>query len=209
MKAIVGLGNPGRAYARTRHNAGFWVIDRLEEVLSGGRDPAVRRRAGRKASQPAKRLSKSVGIVTQWADCELLLVKPQTYMNESGLAVRELVEAYRVPVDHLLICVDELALPPGTIRLRAKGSAGGHNGMRSIINYLGTQEFSRLRIGIGSVPPGVRGADYVLDAPSPVEKEAIRAACDAAASAALLWAEEGIEAAMSRYNGNVIEHPRP
>lgn len=185
MKAIVGLGNPGIKYEKTRHNAGFWVIDEIARRLG----VAV------KSSQAHSLVAKA-----RWAGEDLLLAKPVTYMNESGQAVQAIMRQYALVPSEILVVYDDLDLTPGVIRLRAKGRAGSHNGMRSIINYLGTQEFPRLRIGIGPVPEGERGVDYVLGTPGEAEWSKLAGAVDAAASAALEWAARGVEAAMSRYN---------
>lgn len=185
MKAIVGLGNPGEKYRLTRHNAGFWLIDQIAEE------------AGVSVRRPEAQ--SLVGIATIGND-QVLLVKPQTFMNQSGVAVRDLFRKYGLGPGDLLLCYDDLALPPGTIRLRAKGSSGGHNGIQSVINYLGTQQFARLRIGIGPVPPGRSGADFVLAEPPPAERRALEAAIQLGAQAAYTWASNGIDLAMSRYN---------
>lgn len=185
MKAIVGLGNPGSKYEKTRHNAGFWVID------------AIARRLGVAVNRSQAQSLVGAG---RWEGEEFLLAKPVTYMNRSGEAVRDLARQYGLSPDAILVVYDDLDLVPGVIRLRAKGRAGSHNGMRSIINYLGTQEFPRLRIGIGPVPEGERGVDYVLAAPGEAERARYDAAVEAAAMAALTWAAHGVEAAMSRYN---------
>lgn len=185
MKAIVGLGNPGAKYEKTRHNAGFWVVD------------AISKATGIRLSE--RRDGGMVGMGNYEGET-LLLCKPLTYMNQSGRCVRALADRHKIaPVD-ILVIVDELALPPGTIRMRAKGSAGGHNGVRSVINSLGVDHFPRLRIGIGSVPDGMAGVDYVLAAPAPAESEAIQRAVEMASKAALVWALGGVEAAMSQYN---------
>jgi peptidyl-tRNA hydrolase, PTH1 family len=185
VKAIVGLGNPGPKYDKTRHNAGFWVID------------AIAGRLGVAVDQPA---AKSLLALTAWEGVELLLVKPLTYMNASGEAVSAIARRYQLVPEEILVVYDDLDLVPGVIRMRAKGRAGSHNGMRSIINYLGTQDFPRLRIGIGPVPDGVRGVDYVLGTPAKDEWARLQAAVEAAAQAALTWVVDGVEAAMSRFN---------
>ena len=185
MKAIVGLGNPGTKYERTRHNAGFWVVDAVSKAtgirLSARQDHGV------------------TGLGT-FEGASILLCKPQTYMNNSGRCVRALADRYGIAPTDILVIYDELALPPGTIRMRAKGSAGGHNGVKSVINSLGTDHFPRLRIGVGSVPEGMAGVEYVLAAPTPDELEKIEHAVDVASRAALCWVMDGVEAAMSQYN---------
>ena len=147
MLIVVGLGNPGREYARTRHNVGFDVLDVLSE-------------------KTGIQLTKSAmhGLIGEgFARGEkLVLVKPQTYMNLSGQCVTELVSWYKQPMDRLLVVYDDIDLPLGKLRLRASGSAGTHNGMRSIIGLLGAQDFPRLRVGVGSRPEGWELADWVL-----------------------------------------------
>ncbi len=186
MRVLIGLGNPGAKYANTRHNAGFWVIERLAEQLG------VTVRSARDHSHIGE---------ASWSGHDLVLVKPQTFMNRSGEAAEALRRSYGVGPEEIMVIYDDLALEPGVIRLRAKGSAGGHNGIKSIIHYLGTEYFPRLRVGVGEVPGGVRGVEYVLCAPGPDELPLIDRAVDAAVLAALCWIEEGVEKAMSRYNG--------
>lgn len=183
--AVVGLGNPGPAYAQTRHNAGFCVVDQLAQQLH---------------LRLTKRRWESLVAATSIDDKRLLLVRPQTFMNESGRAVSALMHWYRLPESHLLVVYDDLDLPPGSLRLRAKGQAGGHRGMASIIAALGTQAFPRLRIGIGH--PGDRDAviSYVLGVPTGQERERLQQAVAVAAEAVLCWLREGIDQAMTRYN---------
>ena len=147
MWMIVGLGNPGREYARTRHNVGFDVIDVLSEKLG----ISVNR-------------SLMHGLVGDgfFGGEKVMLVKPQTFMNLSGQCVSELVSFYKVPMDRLLLIYDDIDLPLGKLRLRLSGSAGTHNGMRSVIGLLGRQDFPRLRVGVGSRPEGWELADWVL-----------------------------------------------
>lgn len=186
VKMIVGLGNPGDRYANTRHNVGFWVIDRLAARLRIAVDEGMAHALVGRAHAEGE---------------ELLLVKPQTYMNDSGRAVRALLERFGLRPDEILIVYDDLALAPGTLRVRAKGSSGGHNGVKSVINYLGTEAFPRLRIGIGAVPEGVRGVDYVLGVPPKEEAALLQAAVEAACDAILTWVREGIERSMAQWNG--------
>lgn len=183
MKLIVGLGNPGKRYERTRHNLGFLVVDALAATLGIRLD-----------KEECRALT---GVAHRGG--RLMLAKPQTYMNNSGEAVAALVRYYQIEPADMLVVYDDLALPPGQLRIRSKGSAGGHNGLRSIIHYLQTQEFPRLRIGIGPVPPGWTGADYVLSA-FPEDDPALRPAVERAAEAALFWVDQGIEKAMQCYN---------
>jgi len=187
MKLVVGLGNPGAEYDRTRHNAGFMAIDRLVERHAAG--------------QPAR--AKFHAAVTEAAlpgAGKALLIKPTTFMNRSGLAVAEAVNFYKLdPAEDLLVIVDDVALPVGAIRLRAAGGDGGHNGLGDICRALATVDYARLRVGID--PPGpVPQRDYVLRRFTPEQAEAMGPALDRAADAAELWAREGAEAAMNRFN---------
>lgn len=188
MKLVVGLGNPGTQYANTRHNVGYQVVDLLAHRLN---------------VSVAKKEAKSLTGEAPWAGTTLLLAKPQTFMNASGEAVRALVDYYRIALHDLLIIYDDLDLPPGRIRMRTKGSPGGHNGIRSIIDYMHTDLFPRLKIGIGAVPVGTSGRDYVLSCFRPEEVSLIEDACFAAAEAALLWVDFGVEKAMSVANAPV------
>jgi len=184
VQVIVGLGNPGSKYAETRHNAGFFVIEELAKRLNA---PAPRTRF--KAQVWEARIG----------DRRIVLVEPQTYMNESGLSVREVVNWYHTPLDQVLIVVDDLDQPFGQIRLRAKGSAGGHNGLKSIFAETGSQEIPRLRIGIG------RGANqtiaHVLSRFSPEERAELDGIVGRAADAVQLWMERGTYDAMNQING--------
>ena len=185
MKAAIGLGNPGARYAETRHNAGFWVIDRL---------------AGRLEARVNQAQDEALVGRGRYGGEELLLAKPQTFMNESGRAIAALARRYGLVPDEILVIYDDLALDTGVLRMRAKGSAGGHNGVKSVIHYLGTESFPRLRIGIGAVPAGMQGVEYVLGVPGKEERTRLEAAVDAAVQAVLAWVGEGIERAMSRVN---------
>lgn len=185
---IVGLGNPGREYAATRHNFGFMIADELA------------RRAGASGSKHRFKAEIAEGRLN---GRKLVLVKPQTYMNLSGHAVREVAQWYRVPVERILIIVDDLDQPFGQIRLRAKGSAGGHNGLKSIFAQLGTTEVPRLRIGIGRTSS--QAISHVLSRFSPEEQAALPGVIDEAADAAELWARKGIYEAMNLVNGRAKE----
>ena len=186
MKLIVGLGNPGSEYEATRHNAGFMLLARLVQRhgLTG-----IRARFH------------SAAIEGQIGGDKVLLLQPQTFMNKSGLAVGEAVTFYKLdPTADLLVVVDDVALSVGTIRLRARGSAGGHNGLGDIERVLSTREYARLRIGID--PPGrAPQRDYVLGRFSPQQRQELDPALDRGCDAAELWIAQGIEAAMNRYNG--------
>lgn len=180
---IVGLGNPGAKYAQTRHNAGFMVIDRLGQDING----------------TSRERFQGQLLETVRNDETLVLLKPLTYMNSSGQSVAQVARWYKILPERILIVYDELDLPFGTIRIRPKGSAGGHNGLASVIKELGTSEIPRLRIGIGRPTRGTTVA-YVLSRFFEEERKAVPAIIDLAAEAALTWLDEGIEAAMNRYN---------
>lgn len=184
-KVVVGLGNPGRQYADTRHNFGFFVVDELARRTNA---PTSRKRM--KAEISESRLGND----------RLVLVMPQTYMNDSGLAVREIARWYKVRNEDLLIIVDDLDLPFGQIRIRSRGSAGGHNGLKSIFAELGTQEIPRLRIGIGR--GGRHAIAHVLSRFSAEEKAELPDVIDRAADTVELWATKGIIEAMNVTNGS-------
>lgn len=185
---IVGLGNPGREYAATRHNLGFMVADELTR---------------RAHADGSKRRFKAEIAEGRLAGARLVVVKPQTYMNLSGHAVREVAQWYRVAVDRILVIVDDLDQPFGQIRLRARGSAGGHNGLKSIFAQLGTTEVPRLRIGIGRTSS--QAISHVLSRFSPEEHAALKRVIDEAADAAELWATKGVVEAMNLVNGRARE----
>jgi PTH1 family peptidyl-tRNA hydrolase len=187
VKAIVGLGNPGRRYEGTRHNVGFAVLDLLAQ-----------RRGLAFESAPAE------ALVAKWrrpaAETELvLLAKPLTFMNASGQAVGDLVRYFKIPPGDLLIVVDEAALPLGRLRLRRSGSAGGHNGLKSIIQHVGS-EFPRLRLGVGRGDPKWDLADHVLSTFEPEERQVVEEAVVRAADCVEAFVELGVDAAMNRYN---------
>jgi len=184
VKLIVGLGNPGREYRWARHNLGFLLLDELsrEHQIPLGR-----------------RGLKSVYGRGRIARAEVILAKPQTYMNLSGDAVGSLAHFYKIPPDKVLVIFDELDLPLGTIRLREKGGAGGHNGMKSIINHLG-QEFPRLRLGIGRPPGKMPPAAYVLQDFGPDDLPLVAEMLNEAVRAVETFIQEGINLAMTRHN---------
>jgi len=186
VKLIVGLGNPGIQYQFTAHNLGFLTLDRLAERWNIAVDNRqCRALTGRK----------KVGCD------EVLLAKPETYMNLSGLAVRELVQEYEInPQSDLLVIYDELDLPFGSVRIRTRGSSAGHNGMVSIINALGTQEVPRVRLGIAPDHPVKDGAGYVLAPFKRSQYKAVDELLEAAADAAESVLGDGIQAAMNRFN---------
>ncbi|MBI4513097.1 MAG: aminoacyl-tRNA hydrolase [Gemmatimonadetes bacterium] len=188
MKVVLGLGNPGSQYARTRHNVGWWLADHLAARWAV---PSFR------SWGPALVAGARVGDEPVW------LAKPLTYMNRSGIAARWLCESAPV-LDisrDLLVVVDDVALPPGRARFRPKGSAGGHQGLLSIEEHLGTREYARLRIGVGAPPPRSDLADWVLSPfDTPEDEEGVLALLPALAEGVEVWVREGIERAMSRYN---------
>lgn len=153
MYLIAGLGNPGKQYEKTRHNVGFMAIDQIADALSISVN-----RLGHKAIY-------GDGIVNGE---KVILIKPQTFMNLSGESIRSFADFYRIPAENVIVIYDDMALPVGKIRIRERGSAGGHNGMRSIISHLGTQEFPRIRVGIGEPPHS--GVDFVLSTFSKEER---------------------------------------
>lgn len=187
MFLIAGLGNPGRQYEKTRHNMGFDTIDELIErhrIPQGG---------------IAHKAMYGKGMI---AGEKVLAVKPLTYMNLSGEAIREYVNYYKMdPETELIVIYDDIDLEPGQIRIRKKGSAGGHNGIKSIIAQIGTQNFYRIKVGVGAKPKGWDLADYVLGRFSSEERELVdKAICDAADAVEMIL-KDGIEAAMNHYNG--------
>jgi len=184
MKLIVGLGNPGRPYAQTRHNAGFRVVDRLARRWQIG--------------LTRQKFSAQMGDGTI-AGHHVILLKPTTWMNRSGQAVAEASRFYKLALEDLLVISDDLDLPIGRIRLRAGGSAGGHKGLADIIACLGTDEFARLRVGIGRPDDG-DAVDYVLSPFRPEQLAIAQQAEARAAEAAETWTAQGIQAAMNKYN---------
>jgi PTH1 family peptidyl-tRNA hydrolase len=191
VKIVVGLGNPGNSYAGTRHNAGWMVLDRIAD------------RAG--WSGRARARDGAAAVRGRYGDIDLVLVKPTTYMNLSGLAVRKILAREHASLADLLVVVDDFALPLGRLRMREEGSAGGHNGLRSIIAEMGTQKFARLRVGIGE--PVRDGKDHVLSRFTPDEQGVLELALDAAADAVEDWAREGPSRAANRWNAWRIPDP--
>ncbi len=185
---IIGLGNPGLRYARNRHNVGFQCVRRLAAVHG---IPLERRE---------KRALLGKGTL---CGQPVLLALPQTFMNDSGSSVAPLVRFYHIDLPRLLVVYDDLDLPLGALRLRPAGGSGGHKGMRSIIQHLGSEAFPRLRIGIGRPPGRMDPADYVLQDFGPAEKPILEETLERAVAAIETWLSEGIEKAMDRYN------PRP
>ena len=203
-RLVVGLGNPGPDYAGTRHNAGFLAVDRLAARLGVDLDPRSAAEAARsfvaEAPLPPDPDADPDAVGDRLPAAAVALAKPLTFMNRSGQAVAALLERYGLGPADLLVVYDDLALPLGALRLRGKGGAGGHNGVQSVIEALGSTEFPRLRVGVGdSFPPGGQ-VDYVLSPFDDAEREAAEAALDAAAEAALTFARSGLQAAMNRHN---------
>jgi PTH1 family peptidyl-tRNA hydrolase len=187
---IVGLGNPGPRYAANRHNVGFRCLDRL----ASAHDLAFDKRQKRAR----------VGLGTIYGR-RIILARPQTFMNESGRAVAPLARFYQVEMERLLVVYDDLDLPLGTVRLRPEGGTGGHKGMRSITEHLGSQSFSRLRLGIGRPPGRMDPAAYVLQDFSVEDQPLVQDMLERAVTAVETWLREGIEAAMSRHNRGLEE----
>jgi PTH1 family peptidyl-tRNA hydrolase len=191
VKLIVGLGNPGSQYAETRHNLAWMVLDRVAD------------RAG-KAGRGRDRDASSV-LEIRAGGQELVLAKPQTYMNDSGRAVRRLLQSYHVPLVDLLVVADDFALPFGKLRFREAGSHGGHNGLRSIIADLNSEKFSRLRVGIGE--PGRGAVDHVLSRFSADESARLPILLDASAEAVETWVRQGTSKAANRFNSWDLQAP--
>jgi PTH1 family peptidyl-tRNA hydrolase len=184
VKLVVGLGNPGPEYAETRHNLGFKVIEALAEAL--GIDVKRRRFGARLGEGP-------------YAGGKVILMKPWKMMNHSGQCVATAVGFYQLDLRNLLVISDDRALEPGVIRIRARGSAGGHNGLADIIEKLGTDEFARCRVGIGQCP-GALAVDYVLGRPAPQERPRLNQAVLRARDAVLCWLQFGLDRAMNEFN---------
>lgn len=194
MYLIVGLGNPGAKYAHTRHNTGFDVLERLSRKLGVTID--------------RKKEEALIGECFV-AEKKVVLALPQTYMNLSGESVSRLVRWYKIPPENLLIVYDDIDLAQGAIRIRKSGSAGTHNGMRSIISLLGYENFPRLRVGVGQKREGYELADWVLGHYIGPEQETASHAFDLAAEAILDYIENGIESAMSKYNTKKQKPAKP
>ena len=190
MKLVVGLGNPGREYRDTRHNVGFMVVDEI-----------ARRHGLDWAMAPSQ--VPDAFVVKKYGAEPLLLAKPLTFMNRSGDAVAALARYYDIPASDVFIVVDEVALPFGRLPARARGSAGGHNGLKSIVERLGTQEFPRLRLGVGRGDDRRDLADHVLSKFEPGERAELEMFIARAADAAEMFAVEGILPVMNKYNPEV------
>jgi len=186
MKLIVGLGNPGSKYNGSRHNVGFDVVNRLAKKLAQG--------------EPAKSKFDSVIVETQQDGEKILLMKPQTFMNRSGQAVNKALTFFKSdPVEALLVIVDDIYLPCGTIRLRTDGSDGGHNGLHDITNHIGNGSWARLRIGVDE-PGNIPQAAYVLGRFTPQQQEIMEPAIESAVVSAITWIKSGVDAAMNQFN---------
>ena len=185
MKLVVGLGNPGRRYEGTRHNVGYAVVGELARKFGVG---------------PPK--GKFQGAVVE-ADLDgqrVLLLSPTTFMNRSGISVQEAKGFYKLANEDLLVVCDDLNLPVGKLRFRARGSTGGQKGLEDIIQRVATEEFARLRIGVGTAPEGWNWADYVLSRFTAEELPVAERAVASAADAVVVWARQGIECCMNQYN---------
>lgn len=185
MKVIVGLGNPGKQYEDTRHNVGFMAIDELSRMLNIPLDQAKH---------------KGLYGIGFYQGEKILLLKPLTYMNLSGESIRAVVDYYHIDIENVVLIYDDLDLPVGKIRLRQKGSAGGHNGMKSAIAHLGTQEFNRIRIGINRPPKGMAVPDYVLGRFSKEDQPAVAEAVKKSADACEIWLKRPFLQVMNEYN---------
>lgn len=184
MKVVVGLGNPGSKYAGTRHNIGFEVVEYLAQSPS---------------ARPARSQFQSLVVETVEGGDKVLLVKPETYMNLSGRAVRAIVDFYKVPLEDVLIVCDDFNLPLGKLRLRPHGSHGGQNGLRNIQEQLGTDAYPRLRVGVGQPGPG-EAVDFVLSRFKPGEQTVVETAIARAAQGIVVWLRDGMESSMNLTN---------
>ena len=185
MYLIAGLGNPTREYDKTRHNVGFSVIDVLADKYNiDVSDRKHKALCGRGVIEGEK----------------VLLLKPQTFMNLSGESIREAVDYYKIDPEEIIVIYDDISLEPGQLRIRLKGSAGGHNGIKNIIAHLGTQEFPRIKVGVGAKPPKMDLADYVLSRFGAEEQKVMDEAFQEAAEAAVMMMTTGAERAMNHYN---------
>lgn len=183
MKMIIGLGNPGKEYAQTKHNVGFMVVDAIADELNVSVE---------------KRQCQAFTQMATWDGEKFLLVKPQTYMNLSGQSVMELLNYYKDKIDDLLVIHDDLDLPPGQLRFKQGGGAGGHNGIKNIIAHLNSNDFDRLKIGIGRGKNETK--DYVLTPFAGTDKKLIDEAVATSVDAVKIWLKQGIAPAMNQYN---------
>ena len=185
---LIGLGNPGREYRDSRHNVGFMLIDRIAVRLD---------------ARGMKVQSKAIVTTAMYEDRKLILAKPQTYMNLSGQSVQGLIHFYKLPLANVLIAYDDLDIPFGTIRIRPGGGPGGQRGMASTIEHIGTNDFPRLRIGIGRPPGKMDPAAYILQDFTRAEMKILSEILDRAADAALEFVVNGLDKAMNKYNGSI------
>lgn len=183
---LVGLGNPGREYRDTRHNVGFQAVDRLCASF------------GIKLTRLQSKALIGTGL---WEGRKIVLAKPQTFMNLSGQAIASLLRFYKIPLSQLLVFHDDIDLPVGTVRIRPGGGSAGQRGLASTIQQLGTQDFPRLRIGVGRPPGQMQAADYVLQNFMPADQELITVVLDRAVEAARTFVRDGLDKAMNLYNG--------
>ena len=187
MYIIAGLGNPGKEYAGSRHNVGFMTLDELADRYNiDVREKAHKALIGKGMIEGNK----------------VILVKPQTYMNLSGESIRSVMDYYKTEPSEFIVIYDDISLEPGQIRIRKKGSAGGHNGIKNIIAHLGTQEFPRIKVGVGNKPPRMDLADYVLGRFPKEERGLMEDAFKEAAEAVEVLVKEGAGIAMNRFNGH-------
>lgn len=185
MYLIAGLGNPSRTYEGTRHNIGFTMID------------AIGNKFGIDVTTKKHKALVGRGMID---GMRVILAKPQTYMNLSGESIREITDFYKIEPENIIIIYDDISFDVGQLRIRKKGSAGGHNGVKNIIAHLGTQEFPRIKVGIGNKPEGWDLADYVLSKYTKAEQEALEEASEGVIGAVKLMLADDIEAAMNKYN---------
>ena len=183
---IVGLGNPGREYRETRHNVGFMLLDRLAVKLN---------------ARFTRLQSRALVASATYQERKIILAKPQTFMNLSGQSVQGLVHFYKLPLTNLIVAHDDLDLPPGTIRIRPDGGSAGQKGMTSILERFGTDDFPRLRLGIGRPPGQMQAPDYVLQDFSNADLMVISETLNRAVEATLTFVIEGLDAAMNKFNG--------
>lgn len=187
---FIGLGNPGREYARTRHNIGFLVIDQLADHWK---------------TNIGKYKYKSLMGEYREDSFKAILVKPQTFMNNSGQVVRSFSNFYKPPLSQVMVLFDDLDLPFGTIRIRQNGGSSGQKGMKSIIEHLGTEDFPRMRVGIGRPPGKMDSVDYILDRFKPIEQEDLSILLNYCVDAIEIFIRDGIEKAMTNYNKNILD----
>ncbi|MBI1901060.1 MAG: aminoacyl-tRNA hydrolase [Planctomycetia bacterium] len=192
MKLVVGLGNPGRKYEGTRHNVGFAILAILARQWGAGK--------------PCKQFD-GESAEAEMHGQRVLLLAPQTFMNRSGASVQKARDFYKLEISDLLVICDDFNLPLARLRFRAQGSAGGQKGMEDVIRCLGSEEFARLRIGIGPVPQPIDPADFVLGKLTRQEQAILEPAIELAAEAVGVWVRDGIETCMNRYNAGAKEKP--